>query len=729
MRYLNVLITLSLLFLINACSIISEEQSSGSISGITITGSNKTTATLKVANTIDSPRLAKQGVMLYLFAKGNEQKPVDSTQSNVNGIFTFLNIEFGEYVLMADFSETLGAIKRNINLNKDTKVVDGLEIAMKQYKSKLLKFDNKSVSAIKYFHKEIKKSNDQFYLPVLDGEIQNITVTKMIGGTLEVSQYVLVVIEREGVVVLIPIDEYISSSMLVSSSEMIGGSSFSLSSNDFEVSYAILSSIEQLSSSSSLNSQKISSSSIDNSHSSVPVWLSSDFQLSSNSQLSSDYQSSSSTTDISAQLLTYWKFDDSFIDEEGVADGYDINNNVTFISGVSGSAAKLGTNNQSIRFNSAPEVLHLQEFSIVGWINLQSLKEYQMVFGNYKVLPGVSEGMGIQIRSSQQLEFSYGKGSSWNSIWSNETIPLDTWVHIGVTKDHDVMSLYINGINVKTQAALEPIIHSSPGHFGKGIDSLEANDYSFDGSIDEFKVYNYSLQSEDVLIEYNRLKPQIPIEIVIQPGPTEGKDSRIVYNGSEADNIYTNRNSGGFKWLNVGGYDPHNRQRTLIAFPLATAPVVMVSNARMVLYRDTTYTKHFDIDFQIDMHQMLRDWNEGTCDIVNGGENSICDGATGVEAMFGSPWNAEAVALDGTDATASFTSVSIPVEDLWSIDTVSFDVTTLVNEWISGTSNNFGVLLKNPYDIGNSDNYPSFPAFASSEHPEAFKRPKLVIRY
>ncbi len=122
-------------------------------------------------------------------------------------------------------------------------------------------------------------------------------------------------------------------------------------------------------------------------------------------------------------------------------------------------------------------------------------------------------GLGISERSFVLYSSADGKinfelsadGTSVNAIWliSENTLDNNIWSHVAVTSDGTTVKIYINGEQ-------DPNIENSPAginpsnanlHFGRWWTDDQWYD-PFNGIIDEVKIYNHALSSEEILADY-----------------------------------------------------------------------------------------------------------------------------------------------------------------------------------------------------------------------------------
>jgi len=193
--------------------------------------------------------------------------------------------------------------------------------------------------------------------------------------------------------------------------------------------------------------------------------------------------------------------------------------------------------------------------------------------------------------------------------------------------------------------------------------------------------------------------------VIVENGP-EGKDNRIslrlpLYPFQEPYRVYQTSVFSSYKNSDGGHY------RSLLFFDLANLPsCATILSAEILLFPWSTiwYRYNNPPGAGLVLHRVLKSWNEGSADGIN---NAAINGVTGYERWFGDnqltggPEDWTAIGLGaGTDYDAStqsstvlFTSMG-PPESSVPNRFFGFEVTQFVQDWLDGTYENHGVLLK-----------------------------------
>jgi hypothetical protein len=170
--------------------------------------------------------------------------------------------------------------------------------------------------------------------------------------------------------------------------------------------------------------------------------------------------------------------------------------------------------------------------------------------------------------------------------------------------------------------------------------------------------------------------------ITLQPGPAQGKDAQV-HIGQPTTNL------GNFEYLTYS-YTPGPADTLqnfgLIEFDLSSVPASSAISAKLILFHE--FNSAFGAIFDLFRNTSAWDGNSVT-------------------------WNSQPT----HDPTPT---ASVQLDFLFGI-VRDWDITTVVNEWLSGSSPNYGLTLARR----NANN--PFAYFASSDHPTASFRPRLIL--
>lgn len=214
----------------------------------------------------------------------------------------------------------------------------------------------------------------------------------------------------------------------------------------------------------------------------------------------------------------YWKFDEGYgtTANNSGSGGTALNGTLTSMdspatygsgwtqSGKFGKALNFDNTDDSVVVPHSQSQLTTEGFTLSAWVNPASLGESS--FGRIidKSSGGSAEnGYHLRMDADNKAYIRINVGSSFTS--SNNSVPFGKWTHLLVTvTEGSLVTFYINGEvsgTPGTASALSGITTTNPLTIGN---RSGATDRTFDGKIDEVKIYNYAISSTEVKTEFNR---------------------------------------------------------------------------------------------------------------------------------------------------------------------------------------------------------------------------------
>ncbi len=224
----------------------------------------------------------------------------------------------------------------------------------------------------------------------------------------------------------------------------------------------------------------------------------------------------------------------------------------------------------------------------------------------------------------------------------------------------------------------------------------------------------YSGSEEDVsnrpsmVVNYKEAGSGDTLTLTIKPEPLESHDCHINIGRNATSSSWENSNNGQGTTFQVGSYDFNTVLRGLIKFDLPTE----LSNKEILNATIFLHTKQWRLKdttglYPIDVHQILRPWKAG---IGKGAASNppdwnspTIDGATGLERFWGDQdgsedWNVPGMGRDDVDAGKMI--VCRVWKDAYDMIPWEFEITELCKQWNDAVTENYGVLLRCPYDNG-----------------------------
>ncbi len=142
-----------------------------------------------------------------------------------------------------------------------------------------------------------------------------------------------------------------------------------------------------------------------------------------------------------------------------------------------------------------PTVANHEALTISCWVYWKGGSAWQRIWdlGN-----GTSQYMFLSPKTDGGMRFAIKDGGDEQQVRFSRALTMNTWVHLCLTLGNGVATLYMNGEEVSKNTS----VSISPADFRPVMNyigrSQFAADPSFNGYVDDFRVYNYQLSAEEV---------------------------------------------------------------------------------------------------------------------------------------------------------------------------------------------------------------------------------------
>ena len=253
---------------------------------------------------------------------------------------------------------------------------------------------------------------------------------------------------------------------------------------------------------------------------------------------------SKSSSNLNDGLVAYYPFDANATDMSGNGNHGTPTNNVSFVNGLNGQAAKFhGVDNPGHICVTKSDSLNFDKQCTFAFFARLDNTKGMNGYGNTDNYAGQCvfakrhdrAGIYCQVRLNASNEFSFGLGMNANTsnnfgVWgtSNE-YEKGTWVHLVYVLTTTKGIIYVNG--VKNTEREDEVVFSYSNkenlYFGKFSDYW----YPFDGALDEFRIYNRALteiEIQNLCQQYMDISfDNSSIQFVNIPGKTTNEDTPI----------------------------------------------------------------------------------------------------------------------------------------------------------------------------------------------------------
>jgi len=196
-----------------------------------------------------------------------------------------------------------------------------------------------------------------------------------------------------------------------------------------------------------------------------------------------------------------WKLDEGFggsaLDSSGNGFNGALTNGPVWTAGRSGSALVFDGVNDYVDLGNPPALQITGAMTLSAWVNPKSTLYNGRIISKGSG-PGL-RGWSLNVENYNVFEFSVAANTNDAATWVDSTtqVPLNTWTHVvGVFQPGAALRIYINGVLSGSKTTAVPITQFNPP---VNVRIGGRNDgYSFDGIIDEVRVYDRALTAVEI---------------------------------------------------------------------------------------------------------------------------------------------------------------------------------------------------------------------------------------
>ena len=212
--------------------------------------------------------------------------------------------------------------------------------------------------------------------------------------------------------------------------------------------------------------------------------------------------------DLANGLIAYYPFNDSGLDASG-------NGNDGTLYNISSVPDRFGKANNAYHFDgytsyiTVPDKPSLRlantDFTVNAWVKLEVNNSYygSVIIG--KRLTGGGNGWSMMVGGYAQSPIGtivFGPGGGSNNAFGTRVVTLNQWEMVTCIYKAATMqlSIYVNGVLDNTTSSILPSnpLTNTLMYIGKDDPSVPANGYFFQGSLDEIRMYNRAISSDEL---------------------------------------------------------------------------------------------------------------------------------------------------------------------------------------------------------------------------------------
>ncbi|TYQ14941.1 UNVERIFIED_CONTAM: UDP-3-O-[3-hydroxymyristoyl] glucosamine N-acyltransferase [Acetivibrio alkalicellulosi] len=172
-----------------------------------------------------------------------------------------------------------------------------------------------------------------------------------------------------------------------------------------------------------------------------------------------------------------------------------LRNGANFTRGISGNSVQLNGVNQYIELPDG--ILEgVSDFTIATWVKLDTINTWQRIFdfgNNTDVNMFLTPSSG-----GNDIRFAIKNGGTEQRINAPLNLQTGTWIHIAVTLSNRTGIIYVDGKEVSRNSNITITPKDLGATSNNYIGRSQYQDPYLNGQIDDFRIYNYALGSEEI---------------------------------------------------------------------------------------------------------------------------------------------------------------------------------------------------------------------------------------
>lgn len=133
---------------------------------------------------------------------------------------------------------------------------------------------------------------------------------------------------------------------------------------------------------------------------------------------------------------------------------------------------------------AAPQDFRLQQFTAEAMVKTLTTDDWG------SEIMSMGNNWGLRIMPNGNLQFSFNSNYAWQNLVANVNLKDGLWHHVAVTRSANAVKLYIDGAIRAQSENLNPIHYVYGGNFVVGRHGDGDDHFSFNGAIDEVRVWS-----------------------------------------------------------------------------------------------------------------------------------------------------------------------------------------------------------------------------------------------
>jgi len=203
-----------------------------------------------------------------------------------------------------------------------------------------------------------------------------------------------------------------------------------------------------------------------------------------------------------------WHFDEgsgtTAYDTSGNGNNGTLINGPTWVDGKFGKALSFDGVNDGIEVNHSDSLNTPTQFTVTAWVYPKNYGDWNKIASKYRGVDAEPWGpwtLGFYSTTAQmEIGLAYAGESTMTHVVAPTPLTMNQWYHVAATFDGNIVKLFINGVQVASLNKSGTIQTSTyPVYIGTWV--FKRNYWN--GLIDEVRIYNRALTSEEISDLYN----------------------------------------------------------------------------------------------------------------------------------------------------------------------------------------------------------------------------------
>jgi hypothetical protein len=211
----------------------------------------------------------------------------------------------------------------------------------------------------------------------------------------------------------------------------------------------------------------------------------------------------------------YWKFDEGYGTTTNNSGSGGSSLDMTLVNaawtnnGKYNKALDFNGTSAYAAFNDSSSVEPTGDMTLSAWFKLDTLPsvsgtDAKIIFKSHSLSPWESYELFVESLDNKVYVQWVNTSGTYYATLSTTAVTVGTWYYAAGVKSGNLLSLYVNG-KYQSAIATTGTMYNSNSQFNVGAAGSERTD----GIIDEVKIYNYSLNADEVKLDMNQGKAQI----------------------------------------------------------------------------------------------------------------------------------------------------------------------------------------------------------------------------